>query len=223
MSNRFSASVVVGVMALVVATAGCTNPPAGSAGPTAATSAAAGLPNPSPMALWPAPPDPLERTAAAGLVPETVEQLAYHVHAHLDVFVDDVPIVVPAGIGINISDPGVRTFNEPDGSVAYGGIQGCATPCISPLHTHDSTGIIHTESATAEGNTLGQLFTEWGVTLGESCVAEHCDPEPIAIYLNGEPFSGDPNAIELTDRLQIAIVIGTPPAVIPSTADFSRA
>ena len=173
--------------------------------------------------LWPAPPDPLERTVAAGLEPEPKEFLINHVHAHLDVFVDGQPIVVPAGIGINIDDPDVRRFDEPDGSVAYGGIELCSTPCISPLHTHDGTGIIHTESASPEPNTLGQFFTEWGVALSDSCVGEYCSPESIAIYVDGEPYTGDPRAIELTDRREIAIVIGTPPPQIPKTADFSRA
>ena len=173
---------------------------------------------------WPAPSDPLDRTVAAGLAPETREFLVNHVHAHLDVFVDGTPVVVPAGIGINIGDPGVRRFDEPDGSVAYGGITGCGTPCISPLHTHDATGIIHTESASPEPNTLGQLFTEWGVRLTDSCVGDYCSPATtIAVYVDGEPFTEDPNAIQLTDHREIAIVIGTPPAQIPKTADFSNA
>jgi len=173
--------------------------------------------------LWPAPKDPLERTAAAGLEPERKEFLTHHVHAHLDAFVDGKPIAVPAGIGINIADREVRRFDEPDGSVSYGGIRRCQEPCISPLHTHDASGIIHTESATAEPNTLGQFFTEWGVRLTESCVAEHCAPEHIAFYVNGVPYTKDPSAIALTDRKEIAIVIGTPPPKIPKTADFSNA
>jgi hypothetical protein len=173
--------------------------------------------------LWPAPEDPLERAVAAGLEPERKEFLVHHVHAHLDVFVDGEPIAVPAGIGINIDDPEVRRFEEPDGAVAYGGIKRCRKPCISPLHTHDGTGILHTESETPEPNTLGQFFTEWGVRLSESCVGEYCDPEPIVFYVNGEPYKADPRAIELTDRKEIAIVIGTPPPTIPKTADFSKA
>src|SRR4051794_32473983 len=54
---------------------------------------------------WPAPPDPLRRARAAGLTPERREQLAYHVHAHLDVFVNGRVVRVPAGIGIEIGDP----------------------------------------------------------------------------------------------------------------------
>ena len=173
--------------------------------------------------LWPAPPDPLERTVAAGLEPAPKEHLANHVHAHLDVFVDGKPIVVPAGIGINIDDPEVHRFDVPDGSVAYGRIKLCANPCISPLHTHDATGIIHTESAVQESNTLGQFFTEWGVVLSDSCVGTYCRPQPLAFYINGVAYTQDPRTIELLDQTEIAIVIGTPPALIPTTADFSQA
>ena len=215
--------VAVVAIAVVVALAGsrgqngiAAGPSAsGEAGPSASSEA-------SPAVLWPAPPDPMERTVAAGLVPEQQEHTTNHVHAHLDVFVDGRPILVPAGIGIDTENPDVRRFDEPDGSVSYGGIEVCATPCISPLHTHYPTGIVHTESATAEPNTLGQFFTEWGVELSDTCVGEFCDPQPIAIYVNGDLVDGDPRAIELTDQKEIAIVIGTPPAVIPSTADFTK-
>ena len=166
---------------LVLAVAGCGNDAKGAAGesPTQArvneqgpASSAADAP-----VLWPAPQDPLDRTVAAGLEPARKEFLIHHVHAHLDVFVDGEPVVVPSGIGINIDDPEVRRFDEPGDSVGYGGIERCRRPCISPLHTHDETGIIHTESKSPEPNTLGQFFTEWGVRLSASCVGEHCSPE----------------------------------------------
>ena len=99
----------------------------------------------------------------------------------------------------------------------------CDQPCISPLHTHDASGIIHTESSVAEPFNLGQLFVEWGVELSETCVGEHCAPTPIAVYIGGELYDGDPPAIELTEHKVIVVVVGTPPAVIPSTADFSNA
>jgi hypothetical protein len=166
----------------------------------------------------------MERTVQAGLKPQPKEFLTNHVHAHLDVFVDGKPVVVPSGIGIKIENPAVRRFTEPDGSVSYGGIDLCNEACISPLHTHDVSGIIHTESADPKPNTLGELFIEWGVPLDASCVATYCSPAtPIAIYIDGEPTTGDPRAIELTNQREIAIVIGTPPAEIPKTADFSQA
>jgi hypothetical protein len=59
---------------------------------------------------WPAPPPDrvIELATAAGLVPETAERLTYHVHAHLDVFVNGRRQTVPAGIGIVTTDPAVR-------------------------------------------------------------------------------------------------------------------
>jgi hypothetical protein len=166
----------------------------------------------------------MARAVQAGLKPQPKEFLTNHVHAHLDVFVDGKLVLVPSGIGIDIDNPAVKRFDEPDGSTSYGGIDLCTGPCISPLHTHDVSGIIHTESASPVPNTLGELFTEWGVPLDQTCVATYCAPDTkVAIYVDGEAFTGDPRTIELTDRREIAVVIGTPPPEIPKTADFSNA
>ncbi len=155
---------------------------------------------------------------AAGLTPETAERLEFHVHAHLDVFIDGNHIVVPGGIGIDTTDPQVHR-GVIDGFPAYGGItEPCAKPCISPLHTHDATGLLHTESPTPKENTLGQFFIEWNVKLDANCVGSNCTPgTTVAIYVNGKKFDGDPTTIPLSDRKEIAIVIGKAPKVIPST------
>ena len=174
-------------------------------------------------APWPAPPDPMARTRAAGLTPERRESFVHHVHAHLDVFVNGKRVRVPAGIGIDIHDPGVHAFPTLDGTKAYGGIALCEKACISPLHTHDDTGILHTESKSSVPNTLGEFFTEWGVALTRTCVGGYCHLAGPHVYLNGKPFGGDPRRIQLVDRLEIAIVIGTPPKTIPAVADLSKA
>jgi hypothetical protein len=44
---------------------------------------------------WPALSDPLDRAVAAGLEPTTHEFLDFHVHAHLDVFVNGSAVEVP--------------------------------------------------------------------------------------------------------------------------------
>jgi hypothetical protein len=167
---------------------------------------------------WPAPPSPMELTRKAGLVPETHEYLDYHVHAHLDVYVNGNAVVVPAGLGIAIDDPAVKHAVLEDGSDAYGSIDPpCAQPCISPLHTHDTSGVIHTESKTPTPNRLGQLFTQWDVRLDSGCVGGYCKPEAsVLVYVDGRLYDGDPNEIELADQTEIAIVIGTPPVEIPS-------
>jgi hypothetical protein len=184
---------------------------------------ALGGPAPKPAhgaAPWPAPANALQLTRAAGLTPERKETLIHHVHSHIDVFVNARAVRVPAGIGINIRDPGVNSFKAPDGTNAYGGIKLCSAVCISPLHTHDDSGIIHTESASSVPNRLGQFFTEWGVALTRTCVGGYCNLTRAHVYVDGKAFAGDPRGILLTDRKEIAIVIGTPPKKIPSTPGF---
>jgi hypothetical protein len=207
---RVSHAALAGVVLAVAALAGC----GGSSKPSGVA--------PTPKhgaAPWPAPPDPLTRARAAGLVPEPAEQLAYHVHTHLDIYVNGKHETVPAGIGIEISDPAVHEYRAQDGSIGYGGIYPpCALPCISPLHTHFDDGVLHTESSSSKNqNHLGQFFTEWGVKLTRSCVGGYCQREsPIAIYVDGKRYSGDRRRILLSNLREVAIVIGTPPKTIPS-------
>jgi hypothetical protein len=166
-------------------------------------------------APWPRPNDTLSLTTSAGLKPETHEFFDYHVHAHLDIFVNGRRVRVPGGIGIDITNPGVKRLRLPDGTFAFGGINPpCKKPCISPLHTHASDGVLHTESQNHHPNELGQFFTEWRVRLDNKCVGGYCTG--VRFYVDGKRYRGDPRAIELTDRKEIAVVIGKPPAVIPS-------
>jgi hypothetical protein len=199
--------VVVSAVALVLAT-GCGN------GNAASPSSALPAPQPSEGAVpWPRPQNAAALITKAGLTPQVKEFLSYHVHAHLDVFVNGEPVVVPAGIGIDITDPGVKTGAGP----SYGGIEECEHPCISPLHTHDTTGVLHTEAEAEHPNTLGEFFIEWGVALDDRCVGGYCEPDAsIQVFVNGTPYDGNPTDIQLADQTEIAIVIGTPPAEIPS-------
>jgi hypothetical protein len=196
----------IAVIALLFAAAACGK--SGSlakSAPVATPPTAGGLP-------WPAPSNPLELARKAGLDPETHETLVFHVHAHLDVYVNGKAVVVPAGIGININDPAVHSGPGP----AYGGISpACAQVCISPLHTHDTSGIIHTEAKTAVPNKLGAFLTEWNVKLDRSCVGGYCSG--VQVFVDGKRFTGDPATIQLTDKKEIAFVIGTPPKTIPTS------
>jgi hypothetical protein len=176
--------------------------------------AAASTPMRTTKAPWPRPNDTLALSRAAGLTPRPHEFFAYHVHAHLDILVDAHPVRVPAGIGIDITNPAVKRGPLPDGTMAFGGIRDCGRPCISPLHTHDDTGILHTESQQSHPNHLGQFFTEWRVRLSQTCVGGYC--QDVKVYVDGKRFHGDPRSIALTDHKEVAIVIGKPPGHIPS-------
>ena len=187
----------------------------------------ASVPYPSSAVLaqpsWPAPPDPMALTAQAGLVAEPAEYLTTHNHAHLDLFVDGVPIKVPAGIGIDTKASGVTDTVTPDGTAHDYQVKTCPAACLSPLHTHDPSGLIHSESRTPNhaAYLLGEFFTQWGVRLNATCVGDYCDPALIHVYLNGTLHVGNPAEIPLTSLLEIAIVIGRPPALIPSSWAFS--
>jgi hypothetical protein len=183
----------------------------------AATHGPAPVPRPKAGAApWPVPKDPMRRTRLAGLVPEVNEHLAFHVHSHLDVFVNGAHLKIPAGIGIDTHDMAVDRGRISDGSTAYGGIVKCPKVCISPLHTHADLGVLHTETDKPVPNRLGQFFVEWGVRLDRSCVGGYCRPDSIRVYVNGKRYLGDPRRILLADRTEIAIVIGSLPKKIPS-------
>lgn len=216
--RALSAGLILATLALA-ACGGSGEPAATEGAAPAETATIAAAPTPAEGAVpWPLPPNPMELTVEAGLEPAVKEFLKHHVHSHLDVFVNGEPVAVPAGIGVDIENPGVNSGTLEDGSTGYGGIEECATPCISPLHTHDETGVLHTESPEDVDNTLGEFFTEWGVALDESCVGGYCtDATTIQIYIDGEPYTGNPDDITLTDGKQISIVIGTPPAEIPDS------
>jgi hypothetical protein len=147
-------------------------------------------------------------TLEAGLVPERAEFLQYHVHAHLDVFFNGERVTVPAGIGIDTTNPAVVSDEQ-----GVGLKRECDKPCISPLHTHATDGVLHTETKTPQPNSLGQFFIEWDVVLEPGRVGDYSD---VMFYVDGEAYDGDPREIELSDGKEIAIVIGSAPDEIPS-------
>ena len=218
MRARRRGGVIVCILAMLAVPLSSCGGAGDDAAPTAPTPAEGAVP-------WPRPTDPLERTVEAGLEPATVEFLDYHVHAHLDVFVNGQPVEVPAAIGIEIEDPAVKEFDSETGP-AWGGIpeEGCADPCISPLHTHSSDGVLHTEAASDRRNTLGEFFTEWGVALDDECVGGYCRPDAvIQVFVDGDLFDENPAEIELVDQREITIVIGSLPDEVPSDFDFTNA
>jgi hypothetical protein len=145
---------------------------------------------------WPLPSDARPYIKAAGLSVLNAEQLAVHYHAHLDIIDDGQKVLLPAGVGFVIQN------NKATG--------------ITVLHTHDTTGIVHIESASDKAYTLGQVFTEWGVALNANQVGGlHVDDTHVLqAYVNGRLFTGDPATIQLKRHLEIALWYG-PKGVTP--------
>jgi hypothetical protein len=140
-------------------------------------------------APWPANngADLLDRLAALELPALGREGTALHIHAHLDVFVNGRRVVVPAGIGI-----------DADGRF------------ISPLHTHDTTGVIHVESPTVRTFTLGQFFGVWGVRFGGGCLGGYCGGHGrlLRVYADGRPVAR-PDRLALAEHEEIVVAFGT--------------
>lgn len=150
---------------------------------------------------WPAPTDAAAAVAAAGLPMLGSEGNVEHIHAHLDMLVDGQPVAVPANIGI---DPKHST--------------------ISPLHTHDGTGVIHIESPVKRQFSLGEFFSEWQVSLSPDHIGglRADGSKVVRVFVNGKPETGNPAAITLGAHDEIAVAYGSPRPgeTIPTTYGF---
>jgi hypothetical protein len=133
-----------------------------------------------------------------GIGCDTSEQVLFHIHAHLTIFVNGSPRQVPAAIGI----PGARAQNTAQGPFIGSG------KCFYWLHTHAADGIIHTESPIQRTYTLGDFFDEWGQPLSKT-QAGPATGHVTALY-NGKVFQGNPRDIPLTAHAQIQLEVGTP-------------
>jgi len=111
--------------------------------------------------------------------------------------------------------------NEPQAIPRYvGGSPTGNTHCFYPLHTHDWSGRVHVASGTAATFTLGQLFTIWNQPLTSSNVAG-ITGQPVEIFVtdNGtvtKVEEADWTNIELRERREITIGLGTPVTEIPN-------
>ncbi len=149
------------------------------------------------------------RLSADSLKPQTMEGEVLHIHQHLDLLVHGKPVAVPANIGINQQ-----------------------AGWLSAIHTHDTTGIMHVESPFKATFTLGEFFDVWGVRFTASCLGSYCTdvdehatstPNTLKVYVNGEPYTGDPRILALGEHQEITIIYGTVaeiPATIPSSYAF---
>jgi hypothetical protein len=126
-------------------------------------------------------PELRERLAELHLPALAYEGTVLHIHQHLDVFDNGRHVTVPAGIGIG------DTF-------------------ISPLHTHDTSGVMHVESPTIRPFTLAEFFGVWGVPLAHA-----------KVYVDGKRSIP---GVRLEPHQEIAVVFGRAPRRIPSSYDF---
>jgi hypothetical protein len=126
------------------------------------------------------------------------EQVVYHIHAHLQVFVDGQSRQIPGGVGI------VEPVAQ---QTRYGPFFG-ATRCYYWLHTHTADGIIHIESPTQRVYTLGDFFAVWRQPLSSGAVAGARGA--VVALVDGKPWTKSPAAIPLVSHAMIQLMVGRP-------------
>jgi hypothetical protein len=134
-----------------------------------------------------------------GIACQTNEQVLFHIHAHLTIFVRGMALRVPAGIGIA---PPYEVVQTPGGPFV------ARASCFMWLHTHAADGIIHTESPMKRTYTLGDFFDIWGQPLGPERVGPAHGH--VTALFNGHVFTGSPRTIPLLAHAQIQLDVGRP-------------
>ena len=123
---------------------------------------------------------------------------AYHVHAHVSLYVNGEQIAIPAGLGVvnPILTNGYVNFD--------------VTKCFYEIHTHDATGVIHLH-ANAGANrplTLGQVFDVWGQTLTRENVAGQLGR--VTVFVDQQRYDGDLRSIVLSAGTLVSLQVGSP-------------
>jgi hypothetical protein len=105
---------------------------------------------------------------------------------HLEVFVNQKVVVVPAGIGVS------------------------KLRCVYPIRTTAPGGVVHVAGAHL---TLADLFRVWGQPLGANRLVSFSSIQPVRVYVAGRRVPGPVGVIPLTRHAEIVVELG--PYVAP--------
>jgi hypothetical protein len=151
---------------------------------------------------------PTKGESRGGVPCGSTEQLKYHVHARLEIYVNGKQRSVPMGVGVGQPR---KVTKRADGPFVSSG------SCFSELHTHASDGLIHIEAPGQTSFSLGQFFDVWSVKLDRNQLGD--ERGRVVAYVNGKRYRGNPRAIPLHKHAQITLELGNPP-VPPSSIPF---
>ncbi|HEY6541964.1 MAG TPA: hypothetical protein VIZ18_13560 [Ktedonobacteraceae bacterium] len=131
-----------------------------------------------------------------GVYCDSLEQLSYHIHAHISIYIDgtNVPLVANTGIA-------------PIGVTSQANVT-----CYYWLHTHDASGVIHIESPTTKLYTLNQFFDIWEKfsSSSSSFPTQLLSSAGWTIYVNGKQVNTDFNHLLLHAHDLITIAYNSP-------------
>jgi hypothetical protein len=127
-------------------------------------------------------PDRLRELDLPGL-----SEVVNHQHIGLSIFANGEPVGIPADVGLSDT-------------------------AFSPIHTHDTNGLIHVEADDPDFvATLGEVFDVWGVRLTSDCLGGYCvgADNDLKIFVDGEAYTGDPRTLVLEDNTRVVIAFGS--------------
>jgi len=123
-----------------------------------------------------------------GIYCDALEQTAYHIHAHLTIYINGKQVTVPQGVGI-ASDQS----------------------CFYWLHTHTSDGVVHIEFPRNGSPTLGNFLNIWGQKFPQlGYQNELASTAGWTIYVNGKQVNSNFNQIILQPHQVITIAYNSP-------------
>lgn len=126
------------------------------------------------------------------------EQLAFHIHAHITMYINGQVLPLPSQIGI-----------AKDQS------------CLYWLHTHDTSGVIHMESPVNHSFVLGNFLDEWSTEFAALGYPPQLDQTGWQAYVNGKPYNGDFHKIPLQAHTLITLMYNSPNAVPDTTYNWN--
>lgn len=129
------------------------------------------------------------------------QSIKYHIHVHVDLFVDGQQVRIPTGVGI----PSPR-LNEHLASGLF--VDNGVNNCLYWLHVHTNDGVIHVESPYQHTFTLGQFFDIWQQPLGPDQVGP--PRGTVTAYVNGKRFEGNPRDVPLLPHGVVQLDVGEP-------------
>lgn len=130
-----------------------------------------------------------------GIYCDALEQTAYHIHAHLTVYINGKQVAIPQGIGI-ASDQS----------------------CFYWLHTHTNDGVIHIEFPSHGSPTLGNFLDIWGQSFNSlGYQNELASSTGWTVYVDGKQVTENFNQLLLQPHQVITIAYNSP-NITPDTS-----
>ncbi len=128
-----------------------------------------------------------------GVYCDAGEQLSYHIHVLLTIYIDGQQQSLPANVGI---------------------APGTSPSCLYWLHTHDTTGVVHIESPTTKIYTLQNFLDIWQsfTTQQISFPSQLASSNGWTIYVNGKVVTGGFKNVGLNPHDLITIMYNSPSA-----------